>query len=263
VVPKEVTMRTPSRTSAVLALATVVAVGAGGAFSALGTPAPRIARSSQSESGPDLPVLPLPRPRDFVERVSNQYLPLTPGTRWVYAGHGAERGERNVVRVLRRTRVIEGIDATVVHDVVREDGELVEDTYDWYAQDRLGNVWYLGERTRELEDGHVVSREGSWEAGVGDARAGIAMPAAAEPGTGYRQEFDPGNAEDQAQVMLRHGQVHVPAGHFGGVRVTDETTPLEPRVDELKFYARGVGVVLELGTSPQLSRSVLTKMDKR
>jgi hypothetical protein len=195
--------------------------------------------------------------------VSNPYLPLPPGTRWVYVGRGAERGERNVVRVLHRTRVIEGIKATVVHDVVREGGEPVEDTYDWYAQDRLGNVWYLGERTRELEDGQVVSREGSWEAGAGDGRPGIAMPAAAEPGTRYRQEFDPGNAEDQAQVALHGRQVRVPFGRVDRVRVTDESTPLEPRVDEMKFYAPGVGVVMELGISPGFSRSVLVRMDKR
>jgi hypothetical protein len=181
----------------------------------------------------------------------------------VYAGHGDEKGERNVVTVLNRTRVIEGIAATVVHDVVKEHGDLVEDTRDWYAQDRLGNVWYLGERTRELEDGQVVSREGSWEAGAGDARAGIAMPASPQSSRPYRQEFDPGNAEDQAVVMLKQGQVRVPFGHVDRVRVTDETTPLEPRVDEMKFYAPGVGVVMELGVSPRFSRSVLVRMGRR
>jgi hypothetical protein len=246
-----------------VAVVAAVASGALGASSAAGVGPPSAGDTERAVSRTGPPVLPLPRPRDFVARVSNPYLPLTPGTRWVYAGHGDEKGERNVVTVLHRTRVIEGITATVVHDVVAEDGELVEDTHDWFAQDRLGNVWYLGERTRELDGGQVVSTEGSWEAGVGRARAGIAMPASPDPGARYRQEFDPGNAEDQARVVLRRGQARVPVGRFDRVRVTDETTALEPAVDELKFYARGVGVVMELGVSPRFSRSVLVRMRQR
>jgi hypothetical protein len=192
--------------------------------------------------------------------VTNPYLPFLPGTRWVYVGHGAEKGERNTVTVLHRTKSIEGVQATVVHDVVREGGELTEDTYDWYAQDRLGNVWYLGEHTKEFQHDGTVSTEGSWLAGEGGGNAGIAMPGSPQLGRPYRQEYDAGNSEDQARVVLRRGQVAVPAGRYDRVRVTDETTPLEPAVDEMKFYARGVGVVMELGVSPRFSRSVLVRM---
>jgi hypothetical protein len=195
--------------------------------------------------------------------VTNPWLPFTPGSRWVYEGRGAEKGERNVVTVLHRTRTIQGVEATVVHDVVRADGAVTEDTHDFYAQDRLGNVWYLGERTREYDGGKLVSTEGSWLAGRGHGRPGIAMPGRPVLGQRYRQEYDPGNAEDQAQVLQGHGQVRVPAGRYAGVRVTDETTALEPHVDEMKFYARGIGVVLELGLSPQFSRSVLVSAHVR
>ncbi len=256
------TARAPVVLTGATAIAAVIAaaVVATGAADA-GTAGSMHARPTASSAG--LSILPLPRPRDFVDRVSHPYLPLPPGTRWVYAGRGADRGERTVVTVLRRTRVIEGINATVVHDVVSEDGALVEDTHDWYAQDRLGNVWYLGERTREYDGGEVVSREGSWEAGVGQAQAGIAMPASTDPGAPYRQEFDPGDAEDQAEVVHQRGQVRVPFGRVERVVVTDETTPLEPAVDELKFYAPGVGLVMALGVSPRFSRSVLLRVDRR
>lgn len=256
-------MRAPTRTAAGLTLSAGLALGlAAGVATGTGrTPATALPAARTPQSG--LPVPALPRARDFVPRVTHPYLPLTPGSRWVYAGRGTETGERNVVTVLHRTRVIQGITATIVHDVVEEDGALVEDTFDWYAQDRLGNVWYLGERTREYEDGKVVSRAGSWEAGAGDARAGLAMPADPRPGDRYRQEYDPGNAEDQAQALSRRGQVAVPVGHLEQVRVTDETSALEPAVEELKFYARGIGLVMEVGVSPRFSRSVLVRTTAR
>jgi hypothetical protein len=254
-------MRPRPRTTVALTAAAAAAAAALGAGAAAGTGVPAATGpGAAAATGRGLPVLPLPRPRDFVARVSNPYLPWAPGSRWVYAGRGAEKGERTTVTVLHRTKTIEGIKATVVHDVVREGGALIEDTFDWYAQDRVGNVWYLGERTKEFEDGEVVSTEGSWRAGKGGGHAGIAMPASPELGRRYRQEFDAGNAEDEAQVVLEGGQVRVPAGRYHRVRVTDETTALEPAVDEMKFYAPGVGVVLELGVSPRFSRSVLVRV---
>ena len=110
-----------------------------------------------------------------MRHVDNPYFPLEPGTRWVYRGYGSEAGEKIVVRVLDRTRQIEGITATVVRDVVTEHGTLIEDTFDWYAQDDRGNVWYLGEATRAFDDDGTVSTAGSWEAGVDGAEAGIQM----------------------------------------------------------------------------------------
>jgi hypothetical protein len=117
-------------------------------------------------------------PADFVAEVDNPYWPMAPGTRLVYR-ESDPRGNAQevVVTVTDRTKEILGIDATVVHDVVREHGELVENTFDWYAQDVCGNVWYLGEKTKEYENGEVVSTAGSWEAGVDGAMAGVIMPA--------------------------------------------------------------------------------------
>ena len=117
-------------------------------------------------------------PADFVARIDNPYWPMPPGTRWVYRESDTEGNAQRVkVTVIDRTREIMGIAATVVHDKVTEHGELVENTFDWYAQDACGNVWYMGENTKEYEDGEVVTTAGSWEAGVDGAQPGVIMPA--------------------------------------------------------------------------------------
>jgi hypothetical protein len=186
--------------------------------------------------------------------IDNPYWPMTPGTRWVYReGH-----QRDVVRVTHRTkRVASGVLARVVHDQATERGRLVEDTFDYYAQDRAGNVLYLGEATTEFENGKPVSHAGSWEAGVDGARAGIVMLAHPRVGRRYREERYPGHALDAAKVLSRNEQVDVPAGHFSHLLMTKNFNPLEPRALEYKFYARGVGPVLALGVSGDVDREEL------
>jgi hypothetical protein len=175
---------------------------------------------------------------------------MIPGSRWVYRESDADGAELRVeVTVTERTKRILGIDATVVHDVVTEDGELVEVTYDWYAQDTAGNVWYLGEATKEYENGKVVTTAGSWEAGIDGAQAGVVMPAEPRVGLAYRQEHYAGEAEDRGRVLSLDERAEVPFGSFDGVLMTRDWTPLEPDVLEHKFYARGVGPVLALGLS--------------
>ena len=205
------------------------------------------------------PLIPLPPPRNFVRRVDNPYSPFLAGARWVYRGGTPQEPERIVVKVLRRTRMIEGIRATVVRDTVRVDGELKEDTFDWFAQDRRGRVWYLGEATREYEDGRVVSTEGSWETGLDGARAGVVMFRHPRVGRPYRQEYYATHAEDQARFLTLDTRVATRAGSFRRVRMTEDTTPLDPSIAELKFYARGVGVVLEHDLAPEAGRSELVR----
>jgi hypothetical protein len=179
-------------------------------------------------------------PADFTTEIDNPYWPMRPGSRWVYR----EGDQRVVVTVTGKTRQVMGIEARVVHDVVTENGELVEDTYDWYAQDADGNVWYLGEDTKEYENGEVVSTEGSWEAGVDGAQPGILLPGDPKPGLKYRQEYLAGEAEDAGEVLSVDERVRVPFGAFENVLQTKDTTPLEPGLVEHKFYAKGVGPVL-------------------
>lgn len=187
-------------------------------------------------------------PAGLGPNITNPYWPMKPGTRWTYR-EGAS--QRNVVTVLKRTATVNDVRARAVHDVVLERGKVVEDTIDWYAQDSSGNVWYMGEATKEYSGRHV-STEGSWKAGVAGARPGIIVPAHPKVGVSYRQEYLKGHAEDEARNMSLDEQVRVPAGHFDRIFMTRETTPLEPKALEYKFYARGVGPVLAVSVSPTL-----------
>lgn len=184
-------------------------------------------------------------PADFVEVIDNPYLPLTPGTTLVYEGTSDGERETTEVTTTDRTREIMGVTTTVVRDRVFVAGELAEDTFDWFAQDRHGNVWYFGEATRDFENGKFVGTGGSWEAGVDGAQPGIVMLADPQVGDSYRQEFYAGEAEDTAQVWALDQSVSVPNGSFDGVLVTEDRNPLEPKLLEHKFYAPGIGVVLE------------------
>ncbi len=178
----------------------------------------------------------------FVRRIDNPYLPFLPGATWVYASDDGK--ERIEVTVLEETRIVMGITATVVRDVVTVDGIVAEDTLDWYAQDADGNVWCLGEATREFADGKVDTA-GSWEAGVDGALPGIIMLAKPEAGRAYRQEFYRDEAEDMRRVVRLAEREVVAGKSYDGVVVIEEWTPLEPDVVEHKFYARGVGTVFE------------------
>ena len=178
---------------------------------------------------------------------ANPYFPLTPGTVSVY--RGSEDGEhfRERVTITHRTKTILRVRTTVVLDVLRRaDGSLAERTEDWYAADHRGNVWYFGESTATYdENGHLESREGSWQAGVDGAVAGLIMPADPEPTDAYRQEFYAGHAEDQAWIVQRNAVVTVPLGTFHRVVRSFEWTRLEPRVLSVKFYAAGLGIIRE------------------
>ena len=203
-------------------------------------------------------------PADFTTDIDNRYWPMKPGSRWVYRETDSEGARQKVVvTVTDETKLIaNGITARVVRDVVTEKGEFVEVTDDWYAQDEVGNVWYLGEDTTEYENGKPVSTAGSFEAGVDGAQAGVIMPAHPRPGLRYRQEYYKGQAEDKASIVSRREQAEVPAGHYRRVLMTRETNPLEPKVLELKFYARGVGPVLALSVSGGSDREELIRFKR-
>ena len=200
-------------------------------------------------------------PVNFVADVDNQYWPLPNGAKWTYHEIDADGTEQDiVVEVMRDTKEILGIAATVLHDQTTEAGQVVEDTFDWYAQDSAGNVWYMGEDTKEYENGQVISTEGSWEAGVDGAQPGVVMPAQPSAGMTYRQEYYAHHAEDAAVVIDTGEQVALATRTYTNVLVTRETTALEPDELEMKFYAPGVGLVLELGLSPQWTRAELVSL---
>jgi hypothetical protein len=183
-------------------------------------------------------------PANFVRHVTNPFFPLPPGQTFVYEGQTRDGFEHNDFIVTHKTKRIMGVTCTEVHDVVYLDGKLAEDTLDWYAQDRQGNVWYFGENTAEFEGGRPVTLAGTFTAGVNNDKPGIIMEANSVVGDFYRQEFSLGNAEDNALVVSLKTTVKVPAGEFHGCLKTEETTPLEPDALEDKYYAPGVGNVL-------------------
>ena len=184
-------------------------------------------------------------PANFVAEIDNPYFPMLVGSEWVYEGESDGEVERVEIIVTDESKTIMGIAATVVRDSVYVDDELVEDTYDWFAQDRDGNVWYLGEDSTEYEDGEAVSTEGSWEAGVDGALPGIVMPAEPAVGDAFRQEYYAGEAEDMFEITEVGGSSEVPAGSFADVVTTQDWNPLEPEVIEEKQYAPEVGKLRE------------------
>jgi hypothetical protein len=217
----------PARILVVLALVTPALAGCGGS----------------DEAGYRLPKT--PSPEHFAALVNHPYFPLPVGATWVYRGTTEEGIEEITVTVLPHARVVNGVQATVVHDRATLDGRLSEDTYDWFAQDDAGNVWYLGEDTTAYDADGSTDKEGSWEAGVHGASAGIQMPAEPEVGDRYQQEQLSGVAEDRGEIVALDASGRVPWGAFSDAIRTKDTTPLEPDLVEHKYYVRGVGVVLE------------------
>ncbi len=189
-------------------------------------------------------------PQDFVDGIDNPYLPLAVGNHWVYKKVTGSGIETTDVTVLAQTKEILGVECTIVRDVVSLDGELVEDTVDWFAQDKHGNVWYFGELALDYEDGEIVSIGGSWTSGVDGAKPGIVMPGVPKVDDFYRQEFLINEAEDVFEIEKLNATVDVPYGHFVNCLETEDSSPLEPGKFELKYYYPGVGRVLEIsGTS--------------
>jgi hypothetical protein len=177
----------------------------------------------------------------FNHPLANDYFPLEPGITTVFEG-GDERVE---VTVTTETKVIMGVTTLNITDQVFVDGELTEDTVDWYAADNFGNVWYFGEQTAEYENGQIASTEGSWEAGVDGALPGIIMLADPRVGDTYRQEFYSGQAEDVAKVYAVDQSITVPQDSYYLVIVTEDWSLLTPNVHERKWSAPNVGVIFE------------------
>jgi hypothetical protein len=200
-----------------------------------------VRRASCQKLGPG-PYDPIINPTNFTTTIDNPYFPLVPGTTFTYLTPNGRI--KDVFAVTHDTRVINRVTCVQVHDSVYTNDELTEDTLDFFAQDREGNVWYFGENTEEFEDGLIATIEGSFLSGTNNDKPGIIMKAHPGPGDFYRQEFSLGNAEDYAATLNLTSRVVVPYGHFNNCLKSQETTPLEPDALEDKYYAPGVGNVL-------------------
>jgi hypothetical protein len=224
----------------------VVLAGTVAAAVALGLGIGPVASGAASHSCPRLPQGDEPvhlQPADFTANIDNSQWPMTVGSQWVYRVVDTSDGsvKRDVITVTPRTKLIaDGIEARVVRDIVTDHGKPVEATRDWYAQDKCGTVWYFGENTVEFVNSKPVDN-GSWEAGVDGNMPGVALPARQRVGLTYREEYSKGVAEDQSRVLALDEQAQVPAGHYTPVLMTEDFSPIEPGVSELKFYAKGSG----------------------
>ncbi len=212
------------------------------------SPAPSattIASKLPPENGPGYQVDVKPEDFPTSTKIDNRFSPLVPGTRRIYEGTTADGPERTVVEVTRDTKTIMGVPAVVVHDTVSRAGTLIEDTYDWYAQDKAGNVWYFGEDTRALDEktGQLTDTAGAWEAGVNGAQPGLIMKAQPAVGQSFYQEYFRGEAEDQADVIRTGESIAVKYGNFADTVRTKDYTALDTSVVENKVYASGVGFI--------------------
>lgn len=202
-------------------------------------------------------------PSDFVARVDNPWFPLKPGSRYRYTGVKEGTRMTDVLHVTHRTKTILGVKTTVVHDEVRMHGRPEEVTDDWYAQDRHGNVWYFGEATKTLDrHGKTISTEGSFQAGVDGARAGVYIPGHPKVGRSGRQEYYRGQAEDHFRILDLNARVSVPYVSSHHALRTKEWTPLEPKVLDNKYYVRGIGTVREIAVKGPVERLQLVSFKK-
>jgi hypothetical protein len=240
--------------AAVTLLATLAAgCGSGGGSSTSVSSVPTSSAASSTGAAASLAPTtgtysPKINPADFVATIDNRYFPLKPGTAWRYQGvqEDGKTPQTDDVVVTSQTKDILGVKSTVVRDTVSSRGKPVERTFDWYAQDRAGNVWYMGEDASEVKNGRFVRAADSWEAGVNGAQPGIIMPGDPQPDGSYRQEYYPGHAEDQATILGSGGPLTVPDRSFQQTLLTEEKAPrVDPGVVERKYYVAGVGEVKE------------------
>jgi hypothetical protein len=221
--------------AAMIALLTVLAAGCGSSHA---QPASNLAPVA-GHYAPSID------PKNFVTVIDNRYWPLKPGTGFHFVGFKGAAEQKDDEIVTGKTKRILGIDAVAVRDTVSEHGRPIERTLDYYAQDKHGNVWYMGEDSYELDHGHFVKASDSWLSGVNGAQPGIIMPASPQAGDRYRQEYyPPGKALDKAHVLGVRGPFTVPYGTFKRALVTSEFSPLEPQTEE-KVYVAGLGEIEE------------------
>jgi hypothetical protein len=200
-------------------------------------------------------------PKDFSVAIDNRYFPLPVGRTWVYRGTRDGQSQIDRVTVTSKTkRVAEGITARVVRDVATHKGKLLEKTFDWYAQDKRGNVWYVGEDTTAFLPNGQTDKSGSWQAGVNDGEPGIIMLANPQIPNAYRQEFLKGQAEDTAWIIKRGGSLSIPFGRVHHTLRTLEFARIEPGVVDQKIYAPGVGIVSETALTGPKETDLLVRM---
>ncbi|MHC4407579.1 MAG: hypothetical protein ACYS0E_13220 [Planctomycetota bacterium] len=183
-------------------------------------------------------------------QVTNPYFPLRTGQTSLFQAETEDGFETIVVEVLDTTRTVAGVECVIVRDRVYLGELLLEDTHDWFAQDDEGNVWYMGEEVVNYEyddDDNLIGtdHDGAWEAGIAGAEPGIIMKAILQVGDRYRQEYWEGEAEDMGEIVALDVLVTLENGVSYRCLQTRDWNPLELDSVEFKYYAPGIGMVVE------------------
>jgi hypothetical protein len=239
-------------TAFAVAVLAAALVGCGGSMGDASTSSSQVGQAAVRHAGAGVPWSPPAiDPANFVARVDNPYLPLRPGTTLRYRGVMKDGSSPQVdtFAVTHRRKLVMGISCTVVRDTVTSSGRPVERTYDWFAQDRQGNVWYMGEETQELKHGRFGKMIDSGPAGRNGAQPGLMMEAHPQAGDAYWQFHWPGHAMDTAIVLGTGGRIQLPYRSFDHTLLTQEQSPLEPGVRDRKWSVRGIGYVRERAAS--------------
>lgn len=182
------------------------------------------------------------KPSEFTKEVTNPYFNMPVGQKLNYREDTDEGRETTEIWITGETRNIVGVETTVYFDRVYLDGQLIEETKDYVAQNRVtGDVWYFGETVDNYENGKFKDHHGSWIAGENGAHPGIWLKANPRVGDEYRQEYLKGEAEDMVKVLAIGQTVSTAAGNYKDCIKTYDWTPLDVDSKEHKFYCREVG----------------------
>jgi hypothetical protein len=252
----------------VAGIVAVAVAGCGPAKDSSTTSPSATATGGASPSGSAIAITPAPgwppiTSNDFATTIDNPWFPLTPGTKWVSRGVKDGKTTVDTFEVTGQTKEILGVTCSVIQDTLTEDGNVVEATWDWYAEDDQGNVWYFGEDTKEFDaQGNVTSTAGSWQSGVDGGAPGVFMPADPQVGQGGYQEYLKGEAVDRYEIVSLSASVKVPYGSFDGCLETRETTAIEPGVVDRKYYVKGIGQVSEVMVKGGQESSQLVSYEK-
>lgn len=189
------------------------------------------------------PALCAPSQAGFSKTSTNPYFPIAVGKQWVYDGSEAGVAVHLVITVLNQQESVAGVSTRVVQERETHDGELVEESRNFFAQAQNGTVCYFGEAVDIYAGGVIVSHEGSWRAdGPGNA-PGIIMPQDPQPGQMFKVERAPGVAEDEATIVST-GLVKVPAGSFPDAIKVRDFNPLDGDRGR-KTFAPGIGLIVD------------------
>ena len=241
------------------ALGAVAIALAGVSLSIADTELPSVLEKAINQKMPDVNFKPAFDANNFTDKVDNPYFPLKPGTVMKYSGIKDGAPTTEDFNITSDHETIVGVSTMVIHDSMWESGKLVEETYDWYAQDKAGNVWYFGENTKALDKGKWTT-EGSWQAGTAGARPGVYMQAHPHVGDAYMQEFYEGQAGDSAAVLSLNEPISVPFGSYKTAQLTMEWSPDDPGGIDAKYYVSGVGVVKEFAATGATETMSLDKI---